>query len=225
VSESIADLLEAELGLHERPTVVRNLPELSARAQPAVGLRQAVGVPDAPLVVYSGGVSARRGIDIAVQAVALLDDVFLALVVPPDHRYTLELLELANELRIRDRVRVTPLVPVDQVVRFLESASVGIHTPRDDGVNHVALPNKLFEYLHAGLPIVGSDLGEQARFIRGCRIGEVCQVDDPGSCAGAIRRVLSDPARYLEGRAALIEQWSWEAQLPALENVYSRLVG
>ena len=90
----------------------------------------------------------------------------------------------------------------------------------------MALPNKLFEYLHAGLPMVVSDSPQMAAFVREHQLGEVASVDDPAAWAEAIRRVLADPARYgggSKGREQLRREWSWEAQERVLLELYGRL--
>ncbi len=231
VSEALADLLVKEHGLRERPAVVLNAPE--AVAAPAGGdgppdLRALCGIDaDTPLVVYSGAVSRQRGLDIMVEALPRLDGVHVAFVVlRPEAPYVTGLLARAAELGAGDRVHALPYVPYDQVVPFLSAADAGV-IPIHHWPNHeIALITKFFEYSHARLPIVVSDVRTMAEVTRSTGQGEVFAAEDVDDYARAVRAVLADPKRY---RAAydtpgLLEQWTWQAQAEVLDQVYSRLL-
>jgi glycosyltransferase involved in cell wall biosynthesis len=223
VSEPLADILQSELGLRTRPVVVLNAPRIADREPPPVRLREVIGLAAAtPLVVYAGGLNARRGIDVAIRSLALLPGVHLGIVAPTAKAYAKELDALRHELGVADRVHFAPLVSVESVVPYLADADVGIFTPLDDGVNRVAMPNKLFEYLHAGLALVTRDLGEIGRFVRLTGAGETTD-GTAEDTARAIRTVLGQPERYTEGRDALVAAWSWEAQERRLVGVYESL--
>ena len=88
------------------------------------------------------------------------------------------------------------------------------------------MPNKLFEYLHAGLPMVFSESPTMAEFVRTHGLGEVAPVDDARAWAAAIERVLAAP-RYRDGAEweALRLEWSWETQAEILIGVYREILG
>lgn len=224
VSDPLARLLREQLPLRATPTVIVNLPRLADREPPPFTLREAAGVgPDTPLAVYSGTANPRRGIDLVIDAVALVPGLHLALVLPDGKHYALELAEAARAAGIEERVHFAPFAPVESVVAYLAGADVGVYTPRDDGVNHIALPNKLFEYLHAGLPLVVTDLGVIGRFVRETGIGQTTD-GSPAGTAAAIRAVLENPSRYAQDDE-LVRRWSWEAQGAKLLALYARLLG
>ena len=229
VSEPIADLLQERLRLRDRPLVVLNAPPYEADPRvPAERVREAAGVATGtPLVVYSGTVSAARRLDTLVQAVALLDGVHLAVVaVPYPHPSWPALAELAAQLGVDDRVhQVAPVDPAE-LVAFLQDADAGLNPLLPGAVNHeLALPNKLFEYLHAGLPLVVSEARETAAFVREHDLGAVYTSGDPQSLAAAVRRVLEagrpDPTRARK----LAQQYSWQTQEPLVAAAYSQALG
>jgi glycosyltransferase involved in cell wall biosynthesis len=91
----------------------------------------------------------------------------------------------------------------------------------------LVLPNKLFEYLQAGLRMVVSDCAAQADFVRRHGLGESAPMDDAHAWARAIERALAAP-RYSDDAGrwnALKHDWSWERQEQTLLDVYSGLVG
>src|SRR5918999_620733 len=233
VSERLADLLVAEYGLPERPAVVLNAPETAGDAPahgngPAAGLRERCGIGRrVPLVVYSGAAAPARGLDIMIEALPRLDEVHVALVVPrPTAPYVLELTRRAAELGAGDRVHILPYVPYDQVVPFLSAADVGV-IPIHHWPNHeIALITKFFEYSHARLPIVVSDVETMAEVTRSTGQGEVFTAEDVDDYVRAVQAVLADPKRYRAAYDApgLPERWTWEAQAETLDQIYGRLL-
>jgi glycosyltransferase involved in cell wall biosynthesis len=221
VSEPIADELADRYRLRERPTVVVNAPVLAPSTGTSV--RDVLGLPAAKLVLYSGGMSRARGMEELVDALGLLPDVHLVLVpVPHPHPMTPALLERAAQLGAADRVHVVAPVGQDELTAFLAGADVAVHPLPGGSPNHdQALPNKLFEYLHAGLPLVVSDARLMAELVRTHDLGEVFASGDARDLASALERALKRPRPAV---AALAERFSWQAQEGAVRELYGRLV-
>jgi glycogen(starch) synthase len=231
VSEPIAGRIEERLGLPARPTVVLNVPvarPLSSRPDRDVRTDTKVG-PEVPLLVYSGGVHFSRGVGLLVEALPKLPGVHLAIItVPFPHPMTPGLLERAEELGVADRLTV--LAPVSQgvLLDYLSTATAGVHPLEGGFPNHdAALPNKLFEYLHAGLPQVVSDAKEMAAFVRRHGLGDVFRTGDVEDLARAVSAVLAGGAGALsaEQRAALVEEYSWQRQEELVRAVYRGVLG
>ena len=91
------------------------------------------------------------------------------------------------------RVYFPGKVPLAELPSYTASADLGVVLIEDISLSHrLSLPNKLFEYMHAGIPILGADLPEIGRIIRETKTGEVCDPNDPQAIATAIKRLLSD---------------------------------
>jgi glycogen(starch) synthase len=231
VSETLADLLVAEHGLTNRPTVVLNTPSAKTDATDATrvaDLRGLCGIgADMPLAVYSGAAAPQRGLNIMVESLPRLPGLHVALVVGrPESPYVKELQTAAAELGVGERVHVLPYVVHDQVVRFLSSADVGV-IPIHRWPNHeIALITKFFEYSHARLPIVVSDVKTMAEMTLMTGQGEVFRVDDLDDYVRAVQAVLAHPERYRAAYDApgLLDGWTWEAQAAVLDGVYSQLL-
>jgi glycogen(starch) synthase len=229
VSEALADLLVDEHGLPERPAVVLNAPEATPNDHPRPpDLRELCGIgPDVPLVVYSGAAAPQRGLDIMIEALPRLGaGVHVALIVSrPAAPYVRRLLRRATELGAGARVHAVPYVPYDRLVAFLSAADAGV-IPIHHWPNHeIALITKFFEYSHARLPLVVSDVKTMAEVTRSTGQGEVFRAEDVNDYVRAVRAVLADPGRYRAAYDAsgLLERWTWEAQAEILDGVYSRL--
>lgn len=227
VSDELARLLVDEHDLADEPTLVLNAPVVAEAAGAAPSLREACGVgPDVPLMVYSGAAAPQRGLDVMVEALPHLPGVVCAFVVSsPQSDYVRSLVAKAKALGVADRVRLAPYVPFDQVVPYLSGADVGV-IPLEHWPNHeIALITKFFEYSHARLPIVVSDVRSMAKAVRETGQGEVFTAGDVVSFVEATRAVLADPERFRAAYTpALLEAWTWDAQADVLDRLYRSLL-
>jgi glycosyltransferase involved in cell wall biosynthesis len=232
VSDSLADLLQERHGLAARPAVVFNAPDVAVGGEddppPVADVRSACGLdPAIPLLVYSGMAAAQRGLRLMLEALPDLDGVHVAFVFPKTHQpFIEELRSLAADLGVTERMHVHPFVPYRQVIGFLSTADVGV-IPVHRLPNHeIALSTKFYEYSHARLPIVVSDVRTMADTVRATGQGEVFAAEDTTDYVRAVRAVLANRARH---RAAyddmcLLDHWTWRAQAAVLESIYSRLL-
>jgi glycosyltransferase involved in cell wall biosynthesis len=235
VSAELAELLRREHHLAKSPVVVLNAPDVSTtdagtrEADGATdGLRARCGVgPGVPLLVYSGAAAPPRGLAVMVRALPALDGVHVALMInQPDGEYAEELAGLARMLGVADRLHLLGYVPHRLVVRHLAEADAGV-IPILHYLNHeIALITKFFEYSHARLPIIVSDVRTMADAVRRTGQGEVFRADDVADYVRAVRAVLDDPRRYRAAydRTGLLEGWTWQRQAEILEEVYTDLL-
>ncbi len=232
VSTDLAHELARRHRLAERPTVVQNAPEPPDENLEVVGLRDRLELaPAAPLLVYAGSCAPARGIETAIDALPFLDalrghtDSHLALVTSPTDPYVPALLARAAAAGIRDRVHRVDYVPADEVVALLRPADVGL-VPLLHRPNHeIALVTKYLEYLHAGVPVVCSEVRTMARFTRRHGVGEVFTTEDPADLARAVAEVLVEPTGYREriAASAAVRATAWPAQARRLLALYDRI--
>lgn len=220
VNESIAAEYRRRYG--RSPVVVRNCASRLSEDLAVRDLRVLAGIPaTARVVLYQGGFSAGRGLDVCVGAVAALPaDAHLVLLGFGPLRD--ELVEMAETLGVADHVHVLEAVPPEELAACTVSATVGLMPYQPVSRNNLlALPNKIFEYTAVGVPIVTSDLPELRRIALGDGCGEVYDPFDAASLATALRRVL-DPQRYPGYRDAarrfgLTNVWEKEREILVAE--------
>lgn len=205
-------------------------PSAEADGTPArvPGLRERCGLgPDVPLMVYSGSDSLQRGLDIMVKALPSLPEVHAAFVVSkPEGPNAKALLSLGEELGVLDRMHFTTYVEYFRVVEHLSDADLGV-IPIHHWPNHeIALITKFFEYSHARLPILVSDVKAMSATVRETGQGEVFRAEDTEDFVRAAKAVLTDADRYRvayeDGRVRL-DEWTWERQAEILSDVYRRV--
>ncbi|GAB3992988.1 hypothetical protein GCM10029992_03470 [Glycomyces albus] len=236
VSPRLAELLVETHALAERPTVVLNSPPRPdpARADWATpegfrDVRAACGLGTAtPLMVYCGGATPQRGLHLMVDALELEPDLHAAFVVNQlTGPYPDSLIEQAERLGAADRLHFLPYVPYDVLTSFLATADVGVHPLETGPANHeVALSTKFFEFMHAGLPVVVSNVKAMSEEVQRLGIGEVFSYGDAAGLARAVRAVLDDRPRYTKPYAdpGFLEEFTWEAQAARYDAVYRRLL-
>ena len=231
VSPVLAEELATRYPAVPRVEVVLNAPWESEDPPGGgtTGLRAAVGIgEDFPLLVYSGVVTPARGVDTAVEAMPALPGCHLAIVSTTYAAAISDVLRnRAQELGVADRVHILPPVPAHTVVDHLASADVGLIPIRRFPSHDVALTNKLFEYIHSGLPVVVSDCTAQKQFVREEDIGAVHITEDSADLAVAVLTVLDDLEHYRTSvrRLQLRQRYSWQASERALHDLYSELLG
>lgn len=226
VSEGIATGLGERYRLRRPPAVVRNLPDLPPPgAAGAPELRRELGVGDAPLVLHQGAVAAGRGCETLLRAFPLLPDAHL-LYLGAEGPYAERLRDLAGEYGIAARVHLLGPVAPQALLSHTAQADIGVSLLEDSCENHrLALPNKLFEYVAAGLPVVVADLPEAARLVREYGIGWCADPADPASVAAALRSAIArqDDEGLRNRLAQAAAELSWQQEKRRLLAVYEEL--
>lgn len=228
VTPDLAERLTRDYGLPRSPDVVLNAPALldQVAGLPSVRSRLRLHV-DAPLLVYAGQVKAPRDVHTLVAALAYLPGAHLAVLTANDGPYVDNLAILARQLSAGDRYHRLPYVASHEVAAFLRDADVGVVPLSHYGNAEVALPTKLFEYLHAGLPMVVSDTRAMRRFATELGVGETYTAGDARSLAAAVTTVLDQPAVYRQRLQSqgLAQRYSWQRQEAVLIAAYRDVLG
>lgn len=230
VSEQLSVKLRDRLHLTSAPRVVTNAP-FSQHVPIASGTRSDVrrecGLDETtPLLAYAGRISAKRGLATAVRALPAVEGVHLAVVASEEADLRDGLRSLADEMGVGERLHIVDYVPAESVTWYLSTATAGISPLLPTAAHHEALATKIREFLHAGLPIVGSDVRAQADFLRESGTGTVFAADDPEDCARAITALLDDLDRHLAAvTPELLAEHSWERQERVLLQVYAEVLG
>jgi len=235
VNESCADYLERRLGV-PRPAVVMNGQPAWTPPDPWPDLLRArLGLPpDRRVVLYHGGFMRDRGLQELIDVIAGPDFGDAALVLMGSGPIEAELRARAAEPAAAGRGHFLPPVPPDELLAWVASADVGVMVNQPRTLNErLSTPNKLFESLAAGLPVVSSDFPERRRIIvddPDGPLGAVCDPTDPASIAAAIRSVLDlPPAEHAALRSRIAHaartRYAWDRQVAVALEVYGRVTG
>lgn len=210
------------------PVVVLNCPDPPPGFDPAAPhdhLRAALHLPAAArIVLYQGWISEGRGLENLVRAAALLPP-SVVIVFMGYGEYQETLARLARAAGVAQRVRFVPAVSQAVLLPWCASADVGIipYQPVDLN-NYYSSPNKLFDFIHARVPLVASDLPFLRQVIAGHDLGTVATLNSPAAYAAALQAVLARPKvayRSALDHAATI--YTWQAQAAKLLAAYATL--
>jgi glycosyltransferase involved in cell wall biosynthesis len=203
------------------PVLVRNIPARGAArhrdGSHAVGGRR-------PLAIYLGGVMPGRGLEQAIEALARVPELDLRMIGPGRDAYRDALARRARAAGVADRVALHQAVAPGEVVAALLDGALGLMLIQPICRSYeLTLPNKLFEYAAAGLPILASDLPVIGPLVRAEAIGEVVPAADIELIARAMRR-LAGPSVNAEVRErvrAFAQRVTWEQERTVLERAYA----
>ena len=219
VCDSIAQLFEEKYGV--KCHVVRNIPPRAAL--PPKGDKLALGLPEDKhlLVLQGSGINIQRGAEELVEAMRYLDDCFLMVIGGGDVLPLLK--QMVSDWSLEDRVRFLPRMPYQQMMAYTQLAELGFVLDKDTNLNYrFCLPNKLFDFIQAGVPIVASHLVEIEKIINKYHIGLFIPDHDPQSIAKTIREGLDDAvsrAAWCEGLAQAAEELCWENEQQTLIEI------
>jgi glycosyltransferase involved in cell wall biosynthesis len=195
-----------------RPLVVLNVPART-HAIEAGPARE----PD--VAVYVGGLQPHRGLEPAIDALALVSELRLRLVGPGRREYVGELLARARALGVGDRVEVREPVEPDAVLDAIRGAAFGLALFQPVCLSHrLVAPNKLFEYSAAALPTLASDLPVMRAFVEEWGLGLTVVADDVRQVAEAARTLLDPETNLIMRRAAAAAAAGRRRRSPAIRT-------
>jgi glycosyltransferase involved in cell wall biosynthesis len=180
-------------------------------------------------VVYLGEICKQDGVDHLIRALQILrqelgrDDVHCVVVGGGPHQPAIR--SYAAELGVSDICTFTGRVSDDDLCRILSSADVAVDPdPKNSWSDHSTM-NKVVEYMHFGLPVVGYELEENK--VSAGEAGLFAEPNRERDLARCIDELLDDPARREEmgrlGRERVRTALAWEYSVPALLAAYERL--
>lgn len=191
------------------------------------------GYKEEDYILYLGGITPIRGIEELVvgfaHAAKLKPEAKLVFVGSFESTaFEKKIHELVFENGLEDKVVFKGKVPFEKIEEHLAKASIGI-IPYLPVPNHlVCLPNKLFEYMAAGVAVIASDFPHYRKVVESSNSGLMINPERPQSIAKAILTLLEDPEQVRElgesGKEAFAEKYNWDIEEKKLLAFYKKLL-
>ncbi len=225
VNKSIAEIYKNIYGIDLK--VMRNLP-ISGKftSKIKVKSRTDLGLPlEKKIILLQGaGINVDRGAEEMVEAMNWIDAVFL-IVGSGDVIGALK--DKVRASKLQSKVIFTGRVPFEELIAYTKVADVGVTLDKDTNLNYrYSLPNKIFDYFQADLPVIASDLIEVRRIIDEYQAGIILSSHQPREMAEEINDYLNNSERFnytkqnvQKAKAELI----WENEKGILINCYTKL--
>jgi len=206
VGEGVANALRKQYGWGDIRIVRNTFPRVKALAQR----------PDGPIgAVYAGRIAPYRELEV-IAAASRSTPLPITLIGPADAQF------LARFDPGMAKVRGS--LPADEVDAVLVDAGLALVTHSDRWVNHrLALPNKLFHAVRAGVPVVATDVGELARTVREYDLGELYRPGDADDLVRAIGRAIGRYPQLQKQVSDAADALSWDTDGRALVDAYASL--
>ncbi len=225
VSERIASHIAASYNI-ELPEVLFNVPAKRERVVSNL-LREELDVAeDQILILHQGKMQKDRGCLLLARAMQHVEGATLVFLGDGPLKQAIQA-EITT-LGISDRVRFRDTVSPADLHAYTCSADIGVTLLEDTCLNHrYALPNKLFEYLMAGVPVLASDLPEMGRLVEKYDVGRIVYPSDPVEVAKVLQEMVDAPAdrkRWSDTTSAVLETFNWENASQVFRRNYKNLI-
>ncbi len=234
VCESIAELMEKKFHARQKIEVIRNIPNLNRGTTVSkwfpMDIRAELGLPkETRVLLYQGGVGPSRNLEPIIRAMAYVKNAVFVIRGPAIDAFGAGYKQLAEECGCGNRVFWLPPVPSSEVVLEARAADIGIWTLLSNvGLNFkLALPNKVFEYLAAGVPILVADLPEARKIVDRYQVGLAFDPEDPKAIAAVINRLADDPDALATCRANIplaLQAMAADREWQKLVDIYRRFI-
>ncbi len=222
VNESIANLYSAEYGILAR--VVRNVPETITNPDIADKVSLGISINKSIIILQGAGINVDRGAEEAVLAMKYLDNVLLLIIGGGDVIDNLKVLIIENQLG--EKVQLIPKQPMNTLILYTKCGDIGLTLDKDTNINYkFSLPNKLFDYIQAGIPILASALPEIQKIVEGYQIGMITKSHDPKHIAECIQKMLVEKNQidiWKENLKIAARELCWENEEIVLREVYAK---
>lgn len=222
VNQSIANILKEKFPL-QRIEVIHNYPIIRDVTKTNL-FRETLSIPSQYKILLSqGGLQKGRGAFIIVDSLKSLTDcviVFLG-----SGKLKEGILSYAKINNVIDRVYIHDAVRSDELPDYTASADIGLCIIENLGMSYyLSLPNKLFEYIAAGIPVVGSDFPEIKNVIEKNKIGLTVSPNDIEAIVSSIRKLLDEENNYHEcvnNCTRVKNEFDWKNDRPKLQKLLS----
>lgn len=221
VSEGIKKYYKSKYGTDDAKTeIILNTPHTSAYVKSNVLKEKLKLTSDDKLYIYQGGLMKGRGIEMLLTVFSELSDFHIAFM---GYGVFEEKIKLAS--KVNGNIHFVPAVPYDEVVAYTSSADYGLISVENICLSYYyCMPNKLFEYAQAEIPILVNALEDCRSFVEGNGIGVAVKEETPESWREAVIELSKrDKSEFTENLKKVKEIYSWQNEEKKLLEFYNKV--
>jgi glycosyltransferase involved in cell wall biosynthesis len=221
VNESIANIFTTKY--HVPVGVVRNVPQRKEEIQGMT--KEEMGLHGHPFVFILQGnyLDPDRGGLEAVEAMMHLDDAHL-FVIGSGREFSAIREKAENG---KGNVTVLHKMPYPELMRYTAGADCGLSLDKPLHLNYTfSLPNKLFDYIHAGIPVLVSPLPELKKIVETYKVGVVAKEVTPKAIAEAMREVMMsiEKMNWKNNCLKAREELTWENESKTIQSIFTEVI-
>jgi glycosyltransferase involved in cell wall biosynthesis len=178
------------------------------------------------IILYQGALNEGRGLHQAILAMKYVEGA--KLVIAGDGSIKNELEKLITGANMQHKAELKGRLSIEELAKLTPKAYVGLSIEEDMGLNyHFTLPNKLFDYIQAGVPVIVTNLPEMAAIVRHYGVGEVISSPEPEILAEAFNKALYDETVRKKWKKNLIKagkELTWENEENTLKDIFKPFI-
>lgn len=208
-------------------TVIRNIPESMPVSQKTD--RRTLGLPEHAfiLVMQGAGINIDRGAEEAIAALKLLpEDFYLLIMGGGDVFETLP--QIASSMGVSRRLILKPRMPYSLMMEHTRNCNCGLSLDKPFSLNYQnSLPNKLFDYFHAGIPVLASSVPEVEKIVSAYGAGLIVNEVSAPKIADAIKCILDSPGlnkSLREGAMHAAQTYTWQNESQNLRRLMEEVI-
>ena len=225
VNASIAKIYQEEYNVPMH--VLRNIPMLSEQQKLEHVPKEQLGLPNNKKIILlqGAGINIHRGAEEAVEAMQYVENAILLIIGSGD--VLPQLKQMVTQLNLGSKVMFIDKLPFDKLLQYTHHADLGLTLDKNTNMNYkFSLPNKLFDYIHAGVPVLASNLIEVKKIVLDYQVGTCINTHEPKHIAETINNIFSNEAKlaeWKENTKKVAEILNWEHEEQKLKSVYEHL--
>lgn len=214
VSEGISKEFQQRYGVNYE--TIRNMPLL----------KELYTIPQKEkFILYQGAVNEARGFESLIPAMKMVD---CRLVICGDGNFMTQLKELIKENNLGDKVALRGMLGPDELLSISQQAYIGVAVAENEGKNqYLALPNKFFDYLHAGLPQITMKFPEYLKINQQYNVALLINDLHPQTIAQALNNLLNDDVLHKQLQNNCFKarkELNWQNEEKKLLSFYQSLI-
>jgi glycosyltransferase involved in cell wall biosynthesis len=218
VCNSIAEIYRKNYNVNFE--VVRNLP---CKSIPGPSVEKTFD-DKKKIIIYQGSLNIGRGIELVIEAMKYLDNFLF--IIAGEGDISKQLHELAKHPGLEGKIHFLGKIPFSDLFKYTVQADLGISLEENLGMNYFyALPNKLFDYIQAQVPVLTSDFPEMGAIVRKYNIGFTTNERDAGKLAKIIEKTFEDKKKintWKENLKTARLELCWENEKEKLINILKK---
>ena len=230
VNPSIANILSKKYSV-KVPSVIMNTPVYNtdiSNIKMKFLLRNEIGLQDDRfLLIYVGAITFNRGLENLIRALKSLPECHLVLMGYGKDVYKEKLRELAEKCNVHSRFSFYGPVDSNHVTYYVAGADLGVAAIMNVCKSYYyCSPNKIYEYMLAGIPVIASNFPEMEKLIYTYNIGDTFDPKYPSDIARAARRIISNIFEYKSRKKSFqlaAKQNNWENEAKKLKEIYGKM--
>lgn len=220
VNQSIADLYEAKYG--KKLYVVRNVSPMLGVLKLLDSKDYGISENKKIILMQGAGINVDRGAEEAVEAMKDIEHAVLVFI--GDGDVVPKLKTYVHENRLDRKVFFLGKKPYMEMMQFTRIADIGLTLDKGTNINYQnSLPNKLFDYIQGGTPILATDIKEVKSIVEEYEIGEIISDLNPKKLAEKLNKMLEKEEKlffYAQNCLKTAQILNWEHECKVLEKIY-----